>query len=289
LQYGTMELKGDCQKAVQVFSIKSTDLATTNTLTTNCIPANATVVINVTGASASIQNMGMQALGSIREKVLFNFPSATSLKLTSVAVEGSILAPYAKVDQPAGRVEGQVIVKTWYSTNNGYMSIHNRFFKGDLSAAMAPVTKNAVSLNQYQKGRSVFVGFDVLAQAQSIGANNSFAQLLVNALLHINPTTIARAEKVVPVLVNVTNTGQQTASGQLLLKLNNTTAMNLPGFTQAANGDWTRSFSLTATSSQGFLIYVKLPSSSTSIHMQVQNSGPEWITRFENTLQFNLQ
>jgi choice-of-anchor A domain-containing protein len=289
LQWGTLELKGDCQKLVQVFTVQSADLAATNTLTTNCIPANATVVVNVLGQSATIQNMGMQALSAIREKVLFNFPSSTSLKLTSVAVEGSILAPYAKVDQPAGRVEGQVIVNSWYSTNYGYMSIHNRIFRGDLSAALGEVTKNAISLNQYQQGRSVFVGFDLLAQAQSIGADNSFAQLLLNALLHINPTTLARAEKVVPVLVNVTNTGQQISGGQVLLKFTNSVPVNMPGFTQTSGGDWATAFSLSATSSQGFLIYVKLPSGSANIQMQVQNGEPEWITRFENTLQFNLQ
>src|SRR5690606_41465081 len=105
--------------------------------------------------SVSIKSMGMQSLTAFRDNVLFNFPQAASLSMTSVGIEGSILAPFAQVDQPAGRIDGQVVVKSWYSTNWGGMSIHNRFFGGDLSAAITQSCKHALAPLHYQHGNIV--------------------------------------------------------------------------------------------------------------------------------------
>src|SRR5690606_27105506 len=192
MQWCRLELTGDCISDLQVFNVNGTDLDIAHTFAVNCIPTGATVILNVSGQDVSIKSMGMQSLSNIRDKVLFNFSQATSLKMTSVGIEGSMLAPFAQVDQPAGRVDGQVIVKSWYSTNYGYMSIHNRFFGGDLSAVVSQTSKNALSIYQYQQGRSVFAGFDVLAQAANlgVGADNPFSELLLSALEQVNPAPI---------------------------------------------------------------------------------------------------
>jgi choice-of-anchor A domain-containing protein len=296
MQWGGMELKGDCTSTSQVFNVKSADLGVAHTFAVSCIPAGATVVFNVSGTSVTIKNMGMQSLTALRDRVLFNFPQATSLKMTSVGIEGSILAPFAQVDQPAGRIDGQVIVKSWYSTTSGYMSIHNRFFGGDLSAAVSPASKNALATYQYQQGKSVFAGFDVLAQATALGASseNPFAQLLLSVIEQVNPAPLtARAGKVVPVIVTYENTSAQTATGQVKLALTgNIMLLNSAAFTQVANSnDWVLPLNLNAGASNSQTIYVQLPASgASSITQQLQTgTSPDWETRFEKALNFNLQ
>lgn len=295
MQWGGMELKGDCTSNSQVFNVNGADLGIAHTFAVSCIPAGATVVFNVSGTNVTIKSMGMQSLTTLRDKVLFNFPQATSLKMTSVGIEGSILAPFAQVDQPAGRIDGQVIVKSWYSTTTGYMSIHNRFFGGDLSAAVSQSSKNALATYQYQQGKSVFAGFDVLAQATAlgVGGENPFAQLLLSALESVNPAPItARAGKVVPVIVTYENTGAQTATGQVKLSLTGAiTLINSATFTQVTNSsDWVLPLNLNAGVLNSKTIYVRLPASgSSSIKLQLQTGTPsDWETRFEKALNLNV-
>jgi choice-of-anchor A domain-containing protein len=294
MQWGGLELKGDCTSSSQVFNVNGADLGVAHTFAVSCIPANATVLFNVSGQSVAIKSMGMQSLTAIRDKVLFNFPQATSLSMTSVGIEGSILAPFAQVNQPAGRVDGQVIVKTWYSTTNGYMSIHNRFFGGDLSGAMGPASKNALSIYQYQQGKSVFAGFDLLAKATLLGAGNEnpFASLLIAGLEQVNPAPItARAGKTLPILVSYENTGAQTASGQVKLVIPaNFSVISAANFTKVTNNnDWTVPLALEAGATRMQLLYVKLPQTGGGLlQLQLQTgTNPDWETRAEKSL--NLQ
>lgn len=290
MQWGGLELKGDCSSSSQVFNVNGADFEIAHTFAVSCIPADATVVFNVSGQDVSIKSMGMQSLTAFRDKALFNFPQATSLSMTSVGIEGSILAPFAQVNQPAGRIDGQVIVKSWYSTNWGYMSIHNHFFGGDLSAAMGPASKNALSIHQYEQGKSVFVGFDVLAQAAILGVGNEnpFAHLLLSALEYVNPAPItARAAKTIPVVVTYHNTGRQMATGQVRLSLDSVGVIHAGDFSFVADSNgWILPFSLDAGAGQSQLIYVQLPDSgSSSIQLQLQTgAAPDWIVRFENML-----
>lgn len=296
MQWGGLELKGDCSSASQIFNVNGADLGTAHTFAVSCIPAGATVVFNVSGQNVSIKSMGMQSLTAFRDKVLFNFPQATSLSMTSVAIEGSILAPFAQVNQPAGRIEGQVIAKTWYSTNNGYMSIHNRFFGGDLSDAMGPASKNALATYQYQQGKTVFAGFDLLAQATATGVNNEnpFASLLLSALEYVNPAPItARAGKTLPIRVSYENTGAQTASGQVKLSIpGNFSVVSAANFTKVANSnDWVAPLVLEAGATRSELLYVRLPQTGGgSLQLQLQTgTAPDWTTRFEKALALSPQ
>lgn len=296
MQWGGLELKGDCSSNSQVFNVNGADFGIAHTFAVSCIPTGATIVFNVSGQNVSIKSMGMQSLSALRDKVLFNFPQATSLKMTSVGVEGSILAPFAEVDQPAGRIDGQVIVKSWYSTNWGYMSLHNRFFGGELSAAMGPASTNALSVYRYEQGKSIFAGFDLLSQAVAVGISdeNLFAQLLLSALEHVNPVPItARAGKTIPVVVTYNNTGGQVATGRVKLSLdNNISVIHADNFTPVANSaDWTLQFNLEAGASQSQLIYVQLPADGSSgIQLQLQTGViRDWITRFEKMLDLSFQ
>jgi hypothetical protein len=64
----------------------------------------------VIGAADSIQNTGFSLIGGIgADHVLYNFYGATSLTLSGVGVEGTILAPTAAVTFNNGAINGGMI------------------------------------------------------------------------------------------------------------------------------------------------------------------------------------
>jgi choice-of-anchor A domain-containing protein len=72
--------------------------------------AGSTVIVNVLGDSASFQNMKVGLEGGIEaSNVLWNFVDATSLKFSSVAWAGTILAPRATVGFDDGQITGALI------------------------------------------------------------------------------------------------------------------------------------------------------------------------------------
>lgn len=214
-QWGGITLQGDCTSERQVFDIDGAMLGASHTLAQNCIPEHATVVINVLGDAIHVQNIGMDGLVSMRTQVIFNFPEASELELTSVGVQGSVLAPFAQVVQPAGSIHGQVWVRSWYSTTYGYMSTHLQPFTGDIADVIASVEQVAATRFQYELGRSVFLGFDVLAALAAGGWQDSNPALALfgELLSDINPAVISRPGKAVAVNVALANTGETAAEG----------------------------------------------------------------------------
>ncbi len=81
---------------LNVFNISGTNLANARNVTITA-PAGSTVLINVAGTSDTLHNAGVLVNGTSRQKVLFNFASATSLSVSSSAVPGSVLAPRAAI------------------------------------------------------------------------------------------------------------------------------------------------------------------------------------------------
>ncbi len=96
--------------------------------TTNA-PENATLVFNISGKTAAMQNAGMEAffngLGSSYDKVLFNFYEAVSLTLSGITIKGSILAPLADVSANNGNIDGTIIANSW----DGNMELHDLPFE----------------------------------------------------------------------------------------------------------------------------------------------------------------
>ena len=103
---------------VDVFDVSASDLAKSSSLVINA-SSTATVIINVIGTTDSIQNAGFSLFGGIgdADHVLYNFSGATSLTLSGVGVEGTILAPTATVTFNNGAINGSLIA--FSVTGNG--------------------------------------------------------------------------------------------------------------------------------------------------------------------------
>lgn len=93
---------------------------------------NSTVLVNVSGSSVSFTNAGMFINGSQAAgagvNVLFNFYEATSLTLSGMQWQGTILAPDAHLQFANGHINGQVIAKSL----NGSGEYHDYLFEGSL-------------------------------------------------------------------------------------------------------------------------------------------------------------
>ena len=125
-QWGGLYLEGDCQSPVQVFSLNGQTVLNAHTFQVSCIPANSHVVLNISGTHSGLTNMSLESLKSHRQRVLFNFYQAASLKFAGIGVEGSILAPNAEINQPQGVVHGTVIAKSFH----GMMQLNHVPFDG---------------------------------------------------------------------------------------------------------------------------------------------------------------
>jgi len=90
-----------------IFAVKGEDLARAHALAIQA-PSGSTVLVNVSGTRAQMQNFGITLSGVTRQSVLYNFYEATQLQIGSIGVEGSVLAPAAAVAF-SGRLNGSLV------------------------------------------------------------------------------------------------------------------------------------------------------------------------------------
>ncbi|MEZ7197602.1 choice-of-anchor A family protein [Pseudodesulfovibrio karagichevae] len=104
--WGVINLSGDNSSEFQVFNLNGSDLLNANTLTIDQIADGATILINVSGALSGLTNMGLLYPAEYSDNILFNFYEADQLFLDGVGVQGSILAPNARVTGAYGPYSG---------------------------------------------------------------------------------------------------------------------------------------------------------------------------------------
>lgn len=127
---GALMLTGT-NATLNVFNITAAQLNTTQ-VNVN-FPAGSSVVVNVSGTSISWVNgsvclNGQCSDSSQADYVLWNMYEATSVYMTGIAIEGSVLAPLATLKGDGGHISGQIIVK--YLT--GGLEYHPYYFAGCL-------------------------------------------------------------------------------------------------------------------------------------------------------------
>jgi choice-of-anchor A domain-containing protein len=135
---GKFTLKGT-HPSLNVFTMPGTLLAQARTLVFD-VPLASTVMINVTGTSATFTN-GQQFVmengqkkamtgHALAGRTLFNFPQATSVTGSSWGLQGTLLAPQANVNYSNGNIFGQVFANNLTTGNVGFQ--HCGSFKGQL-------------------------------------------------------------------------------------------------------------------------------------------------------------
>lgn len=134
----TLALHGNDLEELQVFNLTAADLASANRITIDRINAAASVLINISGTSVSI-NSDMSGLSSLTGRVLLNFPQATSLGLNGT-VNAAILAPRANTQANPGTLNGNIVTGIW----NGPMQINAVPYLACTRAPVLPVPPKAI-------------------------------------------------------------------------------------------------------------------------------------------------
>jgi choice-of-anchor A domain-containing protein len=110
--YSTLTFGSSSDTGLHVYNVSATDLAAANTFNVEGV-STATVIINVLGSVASFQNGGVSLVGGITSAhVLWNFLNATTLTISGIGVNGTVLAPKAAVTFNNGQINGSLIAAT---------------------------------------------------------------------------------------------------------------------------------------------------------------------------------
>ncbi|KUP24500.1 choice-of-anchor A family protein [Paenibacillus sp. DMB5] len=104
--YGNIKLTGT-DPVLNVFSVSGSTLTAANELRITA-PEGSTAIVNIDGTSVTFKN-GNGLTGVSQNKVLYNFPQATALRLESIGVMGTVLAPNAAITFNNGQINGSMI------------------------------------------------------------------------------------------------------------------------------------------------------------------------------------
>jgi choice-of-anchor A domain-containing protein len=119
--YTNGEIMLTCGKSgLTVFTVDATKLSTATAFKIT-VPYGSTVLINVVGsARISMQNFVITVNNTPRNNVLWNFPSAHTLFLRNINIQGSILAPNAEINYSSGNFEGTIVGNSWIGNGKGH-------------------------------------------------------------------------------------------------------------------------------------------------------------------------
>ncbi len=133
LQWSAVNLNGT-NPLMNVFDVDGADL-TASTEMNISVPNGSVVIVNISGDDIDWSG-GLVVAGTAITNVIYNVYEATNLKISSIDVTGTLLAPYADLDFPTGVINGQVIVKSMTGTGQ----FNNKLFAGNV-----PVDPNLVN------------------------------------------------------------------------------------------------------------------------------------------------
>jgi choice-of-anchor A domain-containing protein len=111
---GKLTLTGT-DKKLNIFNVTAAQLNAVTETVVN-FPAASAVVVNVSGTDVVWGNGSVCLNGQCGDSdqatnVLWNFYEAATLYSTGMAIQGSVLAPFATLDGGGGHIAGQVIVR----------------------------------------------------------------------------------------------------------------------------------------------------------------------------------
>ncbi len=127
-KWGGLYLTGDCQSPHQIFHLPGEQVMNAHTFSVKCIPAKATVIVNIDGEHTGLTNMSLESLHAHRERTVFNFYQAKQLTFHGIGVEGMVLASEADLINPQGVIYGTLIANNW----QGMMQLNHHRFNGDI-------------------------------------------------------------------------------------------------------------------------------------------------------------
>ena len=128
-----------------------------SSLTIDC-PSDASVIIDYTSDTNSIQNMGITLTGGIDESRIIHHFTASSLTVSGINVLGAIFAPWSDLYFPQGLITGQVIAGAFVGGESSFaVSAALNDDCGQYGSGHAIVTDATGPLVLEQEPQAIFV------------------------------------------------------------------------------------------------------------------------------------
>jgi choice-of-anchor A domain-containing protein len=156
--YSTYTLTGT-SSTLNVFNL--TDSSYSGATINITAPAGSTVVVNVAGTADSFNGGSINLNGVRQNDVIFNFSAATSLSLSGIAFNGSILAPNADFTGSWGQINGELIALSAAGTTQ----LNNEVFNGYLASTGGSGTGTTGQTATPEPSTWVMIGSGLLAVA----------------------------------------------------------------------------------------------------------------------------
>lgn len=135
-KWGGLYLEGDGSSDTQVFNLDARQFAKAHTFKVWGIPADATVIFNITGDDdVNVKGKSFWRLRNHATKTVFNFTNAEKLNIKGNRWQGVVLAPYADIRGVYGTAKMPVIGQSFY----GSMALLAGEFNGNLPTVAEPV------------------------------------------------------------------------------------------------------------------------------------------------------
>ena len=140
-KWGGLYLEGDGRSDTQVFNLDARQFAKAHTFKVWGIPADATVIFNITGDdNVNVKGKSFWRLRNHATKTVFNFTNAEKLNIKGNRWQGVVLAPYADIRGVYGTAKMPVIGQSFY----GSMALLAGEFDGNLPSAAEPIAPFAM-------------------------------------------------------------------------------------------------------------------------------------------------
>lgn len=138
LQFGGLNLVSS-NPYLNVFTVNAEDINACNSVQIEA-PNASVVVVNIMGDNINWHG-GLTVSGTVMNNVLYNFPEAKNIKISGIDLTGSVLAPFAEIDYPAGVQHGQMICKSIHGSGQFNLAP----FKGNVPTNKSIVNVASVS------------------------------------------------------------------------------------------------------------------------------------------------
>ncbi|MDN3412815.1 MULTISPECIES: choice-of-anchor A family protein [unclassified Pseudoalteromonas] len=180
-KWGGLYLQGDGSSDTQVFNLDARDFAKAHTFKVWGIPADATIIFNITGDdNVVVKGKSFARLRHHASKTVFNFTNAQKLDIKGNRWQGVILAPYADIRGVYGTAKMPIIGQSFY----GSMALLGGEFDGNLPSTVAPVCNEINIVDKWNWTASEYepTYVDVISTPLAAQLNDDNGDGLINEL-----------------------------------------------------------------------------------------------------------
>lgn len=183
-----------------------------------------------------------------------NFDDALGVKYQGKAAGVTGIEVQATEPGPAGYADLNLRDKPLRAQLNAASSL-GRYTGGKTS------DRSAVGTRSYGRGKSVYLGYDLLAEATLAGDGSLHTQLLLRSLAYVQPVySQSPAGRVIPLRISLHNEGNATP-GELVLPMPSGASIVDRGTATVRDGALVWSFNLAVNEEKTFTAWVRLPDS----------------------------